>query len=94
MRWGLCVLGCACVAGFVVPVGAQVQFANVTAEKGFGNIDSVPGDGHAPGAVFTDLNKDGYPDAYIPGGRNWSAGQMLPNRLYLNVPDGAGGRRF
>ena len=67
---------------------AQVAFVDVTSAKGLGGIDSVPGDGHAPGAVFTDLDNDGYADVYVMGGRNWGASQMLPNRLYLNVSDG------
>ncbi|MDC0936300.1 CRTAC1 family protein [Pirellulales bacterium] len=72
---------------------AQVSLVDVTAAKGLDVIDSVPGDGHAPGAVFTDLNNDGYADVYIMGGRDWGAQQALANRLFLNVP-GGNGRTF
>lgn len=83
------------LAGYCSAVcSAQVALVDVTVSKGLGAIDSVPGDGHAPGAVFTDLDNDGYPDLYMMGGRNWVQGVPLRNRLYLNVPATGGGRRF
>ncbi|MEM8943903.1 MAG: FG-GAP-like repeat-containing protein [Planctomycetota bacterium] len=66
---------------------AQVQFSNVTTQKGLGSFTSSPGDGHAPGAVFTDLNGDGYADIYMMRAFNQT------NGLFLNTPSG-GSRTF
>ena len=74
--------------------GQAAAFAEVSEAVGLGNFTSVPGDGHAPGAVFTDLNNDGYADVYVVGGKNYATNTPLPNRLFLNVPDNSGGRRF
>ncbi|MEM7307258.1 MAG: FG-GAP-like repeat-containing protein [Planctomycetota bacterium] len=64
----------------------SASFVDVAAAKGLGTYDASSGDGHAPGAVFTDLTGDGYADLYL----------MVdgPNELYVNVDDGLGGRTF
>ena len=74
--------------------GQLARFTDVAGSKGLGTIDAVPGDGHAPAGIFNDLNNDGWADIYVMGPRNWGGGFMLPNQLYLNVPDGSGGRTF
>ena len=61
----------------------QVQFANVTGAKGLSGFTSSPGDGHAPGAVFTDLNGDGYADIYMMRAFNQT------NGLYINTSSGS-----
>ncbi len=67
---------------------AQVQFADVTAAKGLASFTSSPGDGHGPGAVFTDLNGDGYADIYMMRAGNNS------NGLYVNQENAGGLRTF
>ena len=69
------------------PASAQVRFADVTAAKGLSAFTSSPGDGHGPGAVFTDLNGDGYADIYLMRAFNQT------NGLFLNTPSG-GERSF
>ena len=75
-------------------VRGDVKLTDVTVAKGLGNYNAVPGDGHAPGAVFNDLNNDGYPDLYLVGARDYGADVYLPNRLFLNMNNGVGGRTF
>ena len=64
-----------------------VGFDNITVPMGLGNYDASAGDVHAPGAVFTDLTNDGYPDLYL-----MRAG--FANELWVNVDDLNGGRDF
>lgn len=66
---------------------AQVKFVDVAPSKGMSSFTPSPGDGHAPGSVFTDLNGDGYADIYMMRAFNQS------NGLFLNTPSG-GGRTF
>ncbi len=72
------------------PVAAL--FANVTAVNGLAGHPGGSGEFHAGGAVFTDLNNDGYADLYAPSGSVFTGG--LVNQLFVNVPDGSGGRTF
>ncbi|MGI9428227.1 MAG: CRTAC1 family protein [Bythopirellula sp.] len=80
-------LGCVVVAGLIGLCAhsalGQVQFANVTGAKGLSGFTSSPGDGHAPGAVFTDLNGDGYADIYLMRAFNQT------NGLFINTPSGS-----
>jgi hypothetical protein len=74
----------------VAPVvaNAQALFSNVTSAAGLSNFTSSTGDGHGPGAVFTDLNNDGYADIYMMkafGGAN---------RMFVNTPGAGGSRTF
>ncbi len=62
-------------------------FQDLAGDLGLGSYIASAGDGHGPGAVFTDLNNDLYPDLYLI-----RSGQ--PNLLYVNEDDGTGHRRF
>ncbi len=62
-------------------------FQDIAVELGLGSYVASAGDGHGPGAVFTDLNNDLYPDLYV-------IRSGLPNLLYLNEDDGTGHRWF
>lgn len=55
------------------------QFVDATADVGLDAYLASTGDAHGPGAVFTDLDSDGYPDLYVV--RSGEA-----NQLYLNRP--------
>jgi len=77
------------VGGLLVaePAAATVpHFANVSAELGLDAPLDPGGDGHCPGAVFTDLTGDDLPDLYLVRGR----GGLGPENL-LYQGDGAGG---
>ena len=74
----------------VESVSAQTSFTDVTNSLGIGDYRCYAGDLHSPGGVFTDLDNDGYADLYLVN----SDGDSGYNRLYLNVPDGSGGRTF
>lgn len=56
-------------------------FVDVTEASGLSGYRATSGDLHGPGAVFTDLDNDGYPDLYLV--RNNSAVPEY-NQLYLN----------
>ena len=43
----------------------QAQFSDVTQLTGLSNYRASSAEVHSPGAVFTDLNNDGYPDLYL-----------------------------
>ncbi len=62
------------------------KFADVTAAVGLDQYLASTGDAHGPGAVFADLDNDGWPDLYLV-----RAGE--PNELHLNR-DNAGRRVF
>ena len=94
MRTITIVLFLVAIAGPTSVARSQVKLVDVSSAKGLSSVDSVPGDGHAPGAVFTDLNDDGYPDIYVMGSRDWDQGVMLPNRLFLNTDVGSGNRTY
>lgn len=68
--------------------GQSARFVNVAPSKGLASFNSMTGDGHGPGAVFTDLNNDGYADAYL---MNAFGG---PNALFVNQPAPGGQRTF
>ncbi len=70
--------------------GYALIFSDQTAAKNLGAYRAAAGDSHAPGGIFTDLNNDGYPDLYLVS--NDAAANY--SKLYLNVPDGSGGRTF
>jgi hypothetical protein len=76
------------VASLMTTAALAQPFVDVAADVGLGDYVSSSGDFHGPGAVFADLNDDGYPDLYLV--RAW--GQS--NRLYVNVPGQKGGRVF
>lgn len=86
-RANLWCIAAALVGILLQPTQAQVKFVDVTAAKGLSSFTSSPGDGHGPGAVFTDLNDDGYADIYLMRAFNQT------NGLFLNSPSG-GGRTF
>ena len=94
MRTITIVLFLVAIAGPTSVARSQVKLVDVSSAKGLSSVDSVPGDGHAPGAVFTDLNDDGYPDIYVMGSRDWDQGVMLPNRSFLNTDVGSGNRTY
>ena len=71
-------------------VSGQTSFTDVTNSMGVGDYRCYAGDLHSPGGVFTDLDNDGYADLYLVN----SDGASGYNRIYLNVPDGSGGRTF
>ena len=79
--------------GTAPPATAQPYFADVTQAKNLGNFRAIAGDGHGPGGVFTDLTGDGYPELYLITAQ-MSPSQPGANELYLNVPDGFGGRTY
>ena len=74
----------------VESVSGQTSFTDVTNQMGLGDYRCFAGDLHSPGGVFTDLDNDGYADLYLVS----SDGASGYNRIYLNVPDGSGGRTF
>lgn len=59
-------------------------FSNVSEESGVTNQDQQGHreDGKGLSAVWSDFNKDGWPDIYI-------ANDLSPNRLYINKKDGS-----
>src|SRR3954452_3589941 len=57
------------------------QFKDVTAEVGLGRPVQ-----YSHGVAVADINRDGYPDLLVTGYDRLT--------LYLNVPDGTGGRKF
>ena len=69
----------------------ECPFQNVTEDRGLIDYIAGSGDGHGPGAVFTDLTGDGYPDLYLMRAADKSAAGAA-NQLYVNVR-GPGGRR-
>jgi hypothetical protein len=72
-----------------VPTQGQCLFDDATATVGLGRYVAHAGDDHGPGAVFTDLDGDGFPDLYLPG-----ADPTPENRLFVNVEGPGGTRRF
>ncbi len=50
------------------------------------------GHGGGPGGVFADLNNDGYPELYLMRGDPNGSGTYSENQLFINIPDGLGGR--
>jgi len=68
------------------------SFTDVTVFHGLNTIPGGSGEYHAGGTVFTDLTNDGYADIYDPSGSIFTGGST--NQLYVNVPDGLGGRTF
>jgi len=60
------------------PAIAQ-HYVDVTNAVGLGSYMASAGDGHGPGAVFTDLDNDSFPDLYVVRAGN-------ANELYRNVP--------
>ena len=86
--------GAAAAALATIPAHAQSPFVDVAVEVGLGEYVASTGDGHGPGAVFADLDNDGFPELYLMRAGHDRDGGETANHLYLNVPDGAGGRRF
>ena len=64
------------------------MFAEISDRLGLVPLRGGSGEFHAGGLVFTDLNRDGFPDLYLIG----PSGQG--NRLFVNVADGTGERTF
>ncbi len=71
-----------------IALSVQAVFAESSVALGLGGLKGGSGEFHAGGLSFTDLNKDGYADLYLIGPSSHG------NRLYVNVDDGSGGRRF
>ena len=67
----------------------QALFADVTAAAGLSPYRASTGDGHGPGAVFADLNNDGFADLYLV-----RAGFPSANLLVVNIPGPDGQRLF
>ncbi|MEE8156193.1 MAG: VCBS repeat-containing protein, partial [Phycisphaerales bacterium] len=67
---------------------AQSWFVDKTVEVGLGDYRAESGDSHGPGAVFADLDNDGYPDLYLMRAFG------NPNELYHNVEGIGGARQF
>ncbi len=57
---------------------AQISFIDITSQAGLASYRAQAGDGHGPGAVFADLDGDGWADLYLM--RSWGNA----NELYLN----------
>ena len=74
-----------CLVG-VPGAGAQF-FVDVTSATGLASYQASAGDGHGPGAVFTDLDDDTYPDLYV-------VRSQAANELYLNIPGFVSGTRL
>ena len=64
---------------------SPISFENASAALGLSAPFNPGGDGHCPGAVFSDLTQDGWPDLYLVRGSSPDPS----NLLYVN--DGAGG---
>jgi hypothetical protein len=64
-----------------------LNFSNVTQAYGLGEYEGSAGDIHGPGAIFSDLNGDGYPDLYVVNGGSNPTGSY-PNQLYISVNNG------
>jgi hypothetical protein len=76
------------------PVVTEGQaFLDATVAVGLGEYIAIPADGHGPGAVFADLNGDGYPDLYLIGQDPVSSSGLF-NAVYVNRQRDDGGRRF
>lgn len=69
-------------------------FQDVTAAAGLDGYVASTGDGHGPGAVFTDLNNDGYPEFYLVRATGGGDPAFGTNRLFVNVAGPGGTRRF
>ena len=78
-------MGAAAAALAAIPAHAQSPFVDVAGEVGLGAYIASTGDGHGPGAVFADLDNDGFPELYLMRAGNGRDGGETANHLYLNV---------
>ncbi|GAB4188421.1 MAG: hypothetical protein Tsb002_14700 [Wenzhouxiangellaceae bacterium] len=92
-RLPTCLIAVAMMLWFSEATLAQ-PFTNVTVPLGISQIAPIPGDHHGPGALFVDLNLDGYPEIYICRGDPLGGPAPSPNELYLNIPNPAGPGRI
>lgn len=77
----------------VAPCG-DCPFQDVTVETGLGAYVASTGDGHGPGAVFTDLDNDGFPELYLMRAADQGGAAEAANQLYMNVAAPGGTRSY
>ena len=78
----------------IVPTAIEtspIRMRDVAGSVGLGAVYDPGGDGHCPGAVFTDLDGDNAPDLYLVRGDPDGNGPAMgaPNLLFLNDGSGA-----
>lgn len=94
VQHGCALAAFAALCGFAAaPVAAQ-PLQDVTAAVGVSQVAPIPGDHHGPGALFVDLDRDGYPEIYICRADLLGGPAPIRNELYHNVPNPAGGRMY
>jgi len=71
-------------------IAAQTPFTEVSGALGITRLAPIPGDHHSPGALFVDLDGDGFPEIYICRGDPLGGPAPIRNELYRNVASPTG----